>query len=158
MAVKKITRKTQNNPHIMYGVSIMEIITSVIAFLFAMVYYNTPKNDYITISLIFVLIDIGLFIFDLIYHRIIKYYTIDENGKCYTYKKLKYSDDKTIDKNKKYIQYVINKKNIESVDNKRIFVIVYGNITERQMEGREIKSSKEIKKLIIPYYINGEIK
>lgn len=158
MAVKKITQKTQNNSHVMYGTSIMEIITSIIAFSFAMAYYNTTENDYITISLIFVLIDIGLLVFDLIYHRIIKYYTINENGKCYTYKKLKYSDDKTIDKNKEYTQYVINKKDVKSIDNKRIFVIIYGNIAKREMKGREIKSSEKIEKIIIPYYINDKIK
>lgn len=95
---------------------------------------------------------------DLIYHKVIKYYTFDIVGKSYVYKKMKCSEEKTIKKYKEYYTYYIDKKNISEIKDYKLFKVVYGKINKRRMWAREVKDSTYVDKIIIPYYIsNGKI-
>ena len=47
-----------------------------------------------------------------------------------------------------------DKKNIKDIKRKGLYIVIYGDITKKDMEGREITNSWGVSKVIIPYYIN----
>lgn len=105
-----------------------------------------------TPSLIVFLIGLVLIVIDTIMHRITKYYSFDVLGKNISYKKLHFSEKKTLDKNKKYVSYYIKEKEIKNIKNFFLFKIYYGDITKKQMQGNEILKTTKVQKILIPNY------
>ena len=45
-------------------------------------------------------------------------------GKTITYKQFKFSEEKTLDKHKKYVQYSVDKKNIKDIKRKGLYIVI----------------------------------
>lgn len=150
----KTKPKIQKLNHATYITTFTELTLFISSFILLIKYDNAADFIYFKNALIIFAVAMVILIGDLIYHRIIKYYEFTVQGKTITYKQFKFSEEKTLDKHKKYVQYSVDKKNIKDIKRKGLYIVIYGDITKKDMEGREITNSWGVSKVIIPYYIN----
>lgn len=156
--IKKQNKNLQQ--HQLYILSIIEIILFLIAILFMNNFQNGVSFKNFIISIISFIIGLIILLLDSIYRKKIKYYTFDIFGKEIVYKKFKTNEYDTYHKNKFYHTYTIKIKDIKKIKNYKLFKIIYSEkIDEKTMQGKEIKFSNTLNKIVIPYYIDkGKLK
>lgn len=157
MSNKNINSTLQK--HRTYILSSFEIICFFVTLIFMSDVTFRQKYTMLVPAIIFFIIGCIIFIGDMIYHRIIKYYTFNIVGKTFVYDKLPMREDKVVEKYKKHYTYHIDKRTITQIKDYKLFKIIYGKIHKRTMWGKEVKESTYLTKIVIPYYIsNGALK
>lgn len=162
----KANSKTKNKPiensqskksqiPILIGFDIVELIMFLISFVTFRVYAHNNKIALFYTAIAFLVAAFVVIVANLIIALKIRHYTLEIVGKDIIYKRLNYSEATTKEKHKKYTMYSVNKKDITSVNKQGIFYIINGNITQKDMEGIEIKNTQKIEVLKVPYFIAG---
>ena len=162
----KANNKTNNKPvkssqskksqmPILVIFDIVELIMFLTSFITFQIYAHNNKIAMFYTAIAFLITAFVVIIVNLIIALRVRHYSLEFVGKDIIYKKLNYSETKTKEKHKKYTMYSVNKKDIESVERKGIFYVINGNITQKDLEGIEIKNTQKIEAIKVPYFVAG---